>query len=72
MGDSLAEALPKEIIRVRKIQDHYKALLDTPGVMVEPQIAMMEVAIQRAVTASAEGDLVGMIYSFKDLNGYTE
>lgn len=39
---TLADALPEEITRVRKIQDEFKSLRGRPGIIVEPQIMMME------------------------------
>lgn len=67
---SLAEHLPKEITRVREIQDQYKALRGMPNVIVEPQIQMMEAAIQAAVKACAEGDTVAMLRASEELKGY--
>lgn len=67
---SLAEELPREINRVRELQDQYKELRSMPNVIVEPQIAMMEGAIARAIGASASGDVVAMLRCYEDLKGY--
>jgi hypothetical protein len=67
---NLAEELPKEINSVREIQDQYKELLNMPGVIVAPQIMLMEHAIQRAIKASAAGDTIQMIRAFEELRRY--
>lgn len=69
---SLAEALPAEINRVRRVQDEYKSLRTMPNVIVEPQIAMMEHAIQAGISASASGDVIAMIQAYEDLKGWEE
>ena len=70
MTTTLGEALPKEITRVRDIQDEYKKLRSMPNVVVEPQIAMMEAEIRAAIKASAEGDVIAMMRSYESLKGY--
>jgi hypothetical protein len=72
MAETLADALPNEIARVRSIQDHYKELRRLPNVIVEPQIAMMEHAIQSATRACAAGDVVEMIRWHQELKEYSE
>ena len=67
---SLAEELPKEINRVRGVQDQFKALRGMPNVVVEPQILMMESEIQAAIKATAEGDVVAMLQCYEALKGY--
>jgi len=69
---SLATELPNEINRVRAVQDTYKELRGMPNVMVEPQIAMMEHAIQSAIAATASGDVIGMLRAYEDLKGWQE
>jgi hypothetical protein len=69
---SLAEALPAEINRVRQVQDTYKELRRMPNVIVEPQIMMMENAIQAGITASAAGDVVAMLNAYQELKGFEE
>jgi hypothetical protein len=69
---SLAEALPAEIKRVRIVQDAYKELRSMRNVIVEPQIAMMEAAIQAGITASASGDVIAMLRAYEDLKGWVE
>ena len=69
---SLAEALPAEINRVRGVQDTYKELRGAPNVIVEPQIMMMEAAIQAGIAACASGDVVAMLRTFEDLKGWEE
>lgn len=67
---NLAEALPIEINRVRAIQDTFKELRGVT--LVEPQIAMMENDIQRAIQAASGGDVVGMVKAYKTLEEYQE
>lgn len=69
---SLAVELPNEINRVRKIQDHFKELQGMPNVIVEPQIAMMEASITRAIIASSGNDVIEMLRCYEDLKGYEE
>ena len=69
--ESLAEALPHEINRVRGVQDEFKALRRMPNVIIEPQIAMMERDIQAGISASANGDVLAMIHAFEALKGWT-
>jgi len=67
---SLAEALSKEIDRVRQIQDQFKTLRTMPNVIVEPQIMMMEDDIGDAIKACASGDIVQMLRSYESLKGW--
>lgn len=67
---SLATELPAQIERVRRLQDEFKALRGMPNVIVEPQIAMMEHDIAAAITASASGDVIGMLRAYESLKGY--
>lgn len=69
---NLAESLPLEIARVRDIQDHFKELRRMPNVIVEPQIMMMEHAIQSATKACAAGDVVEMLRWHEHLKDYKE
>jgi hypothetical protein len=67
---SLAQELPTQINRVRELQDEYKSLRQMPNVIVEPQIAMMEGALQNAIRASASGDVVAMLRAYETLKGF--
>lgn len=69
---SLAIELPREINRVRAIQDEFKALRGMPNTIVEPQIAMMEADISAAIHASSTGDVIGMMRAYERLKGYEE
>lgn len=69
---SLAEALPAEINRVRAVQDTYKELRSLPNVIVEPQIQMMEHAIQAGISASVSGEVVAMLRAFEELKGWEQ
>jgi hypothetical protein len=72
MPVSLAEALPKEIKRVRDLQDEFKKLRGKSQVIVEPQIMIMENEITAAVEALASGDVVEMMRCLLSLNGYED
>jgi hypothetical protein len=72
MSNNLAEALPEEITRARKIQDTFKELRQFPNTIVEPQIAMIERDIQAAIKACAECDVVEMMRAYQALKGWGE
>ncbi len=67
---SLASELAAEINRVRALQDDFKSLRGMANVIVEPQIAMMEADIQRAIEVSTSGDVVGMLRAWEALKGW--
>jgi hypothetical protein len=69
---SIAESLPAQINRVRKVQDYYKELRGMPNVIVEPQIEMMEHDIQSGIGALASGDVAEMIEAHEALKGWKE
>ncbi len=67
MSESLAEALPKEMARVREILGHYKELgpAGTLGAL------FIEQDLREADNAVMSGDVVRMIRSYKKLQGIT-
>jgi hypothetical protein len=67
---SLAVELPNEINRVRELQKQYESMRSMPNVIVEPQIAMMEGAIQTAIRASSGGDVIAMLRAYETLKGF--
>ena len=69
---TLAEDLPKQINRIREIQEHFKELREMPNVICEPQIAMMELSIRTAILAQGSGDVVQMLKCYEDLKMYEE
>lgn len=71
-SETLADALPKEIERVRYVRDLYKGLEHMPNVIVKPQIAMMDHAINEAVKSCAAGDTVAMLRWYEELQGWVE
>ncbi len=72
MGDSLAEALPREMARVRdEILPQYISLRGMPNVMVEPAIAMMRADLDAAAKAMMEGDVVEMLRVYQSLRETT-
>lgn len=65
MSESLAEALPKEIARVREVLGHYKEI--GPAGMFGA--AFIEQDLREADQAVISGDLVRMIKAYKKLQG---
>jgi hypothetical protein len=64
MNESLAEALPKEMARVREILGHYKAL--GPAGMFGA--TFIEQDLREADRACASGDVIAMIRAAKKLS----
>jgi hypothetical protein len=64
MTDTLGDALPRELARVRKLAQHYRSLDGGVGV---PAAILMELNIDHANKAMIEDDLVGMIREYKQL-----
>ena len=65
--DSLGEALPREMARVRdKVLPAYLEI----GPAGRPAAAMMRWSIDRATKALAEGDVMAMIIALQDLKEY--
>ena len=67
---SLATALPAEIERVIELRRQYESLRGTPGVNVEPAVAMMSAAISRALKSTGSGDVVEMLRAYEELKGF--
>lgn len=65
--DTIATALPIQMARVREILGYYKDL-GPPGMF---GAAMIEESLAAADKAAVEGDLVGMIAAYKDLQTIT-
>jgi hypothetical protein len=69
--DSLGDALPREIARVRdQVMPAYLSLRGVPGVSVEPALAMMRGALDAASKAMIEGDVVEMLRAYEELKGF--
>lgn len=64
---SLADALPKEMARVRELLPLYDAI--PTGVFAA---TMMRQDLDRAAKAMIEGDTVAMIAVYESLKGYKE
>ena len=62
--DTLVDALPKEMARVREVLGHYKALGNPAGIF---GAMMIEKSLQKAGWAVVSGDVVAMIAAYKDL-----
>jgi len=67
--ETLGEALPREMKRVREVLLPQYISIGVPGLI---GVAMMNAALDRATKALAEGDLVAMIRAYEDLKGFTE
>lgn len=67
---NLVQGLLEEIDRVTKIQGEFKKLLNTPGVIVAPQIAIMEHEITQAKEAIGTADVVEMLRCHATLKEY--
>lgn len=67
MSDTLGEALPKEIARVRdQVMPAYIAI-GPPGAFA---LAMMRQSMDAASKAMIEGDTVAMIRAYEELRGF--
>ena len=60
---SLAEALPIEQARVRKVLTHYREI----GPAGRFGAAMIEQSLRKAEQAAATGDVVAMLAAYEDL-----
>ena len=64
MSDSLGEALPREMARVRDVVMPAYAEIGEPGVYA---LAMMRADLDLAAKAMIEGDVVAMLRIYKQL-----
>lgn len=71
MSENLPEGLAAQIKRVTEIKGLYEEMRGRPNVIVEPQIAMMEMELKEAVEASGSNDIVRMMKAYKALEGYS-
>lgn len=70
-GNTLADALPREMARVRdQVLPQFLALRGMPNVIVEPQIIMIRAELDEAARAMAHGDVVAMLRAYESLKGY--
>ena len=65
MTESLAEALPKEMARVREVLGHYKEI--GPAGMFGA--AFIELDLRKADQAVMSGDVLAMLNAYKTLQG---
>lgn len=66
---NLIEGLSREIARVVELRMQYESTRG-PGVLVEPQIRMMNNTIEAAHVAMGGGDIVQMMQAFEALKGW--
>ena len=64
-SDTLAAALPREMVRVTKIAHEYRQV--EMGFIAA---ALMEAAVERGQKAIESGDVVAMLQAYADLQGY--
>jgi hypothetical protein len=72
-ADSLGEALPREMARVREmLVDYTKMTGDHPALArgMGPLMFMMRRALDEAARVMAEGDVVGMVRCHQELKGF--
>ena len=71
---NLIEGLSREISRVQQLKTRYEELRITLGsqVIVEPQIYLMNLAIERGQAAIGSGDVERMMRAVQELKGYEE
>lgn len=69
---SLAQALPEEINRVRRLQDECKSLRGQASTLIEIPIALMEQAITEGIVSLGSGDVVRMLRAFHSLKDFQE
>lgn len=69
MTDTVGDALPREMTRVRNLIPLYQNLRHDAGRFA---IAMMNADLDRAQKAMIEGDLVDMIGALRSLKEYKE
>lgn len=68
MSDSLGEALPREMARVRDQVMPAYIEIGAPGIFA---LTMMRADLDRAAKALAEGDVAEMIRAYESLRNYT-
>ncbi|MBP7336907.1 hypothetical protein [Niveispirillum sp.] len=68
-AESLGDALPREIARVRDLIPLYQDLPHNAGAIA---IAMMRQDLDTAARALASGDVVAMIRVYESLKGFKE
>jgi molybdopterin converting factor small subunit len=70
MADTLGDALPREMTRVRTkvLPAYYEILRENPLTIVT--INLMNASLDRAQTALAEGDVLAIMLAYEDLKGY--
>lgn len=70
MADSVGEALPREMTKVRTkvLPAYYEILRENPTAQFA--IAMMSASLDRAQAALASGDVIEIIRAYEDLKGY--
>jgi hypothetical protein len=68
MIDTLGDALPREMARVR---DEVMPVYLEVGASGLPALTLMRAELDRAAVALAEGDVIGMLRAFAELKEWT-
>lgn len=70
MADSVGEALPREMTRVRTVvlPAYQEVLAMAP--MTAITIALINASLDQAQKALAEGDVIAIMRAYEDLKGY--
>lgn len=74
MGDTLADALPREIARVTAKKERWQQMMrdHDMGPGMQFTINIMQAEIERAVNALASGDIVEMLRALAALKDYND
>jgi hypothetical protein len=67
---SLGHEMPEAIKRAIAVRDQLISLRGMPNTMVEPQIMIITAEINRAIDASASGEVVAMLQAYEAIKGY--
>lgn len=67
---SLGIEMPAAIKRAREVRDQFIEMRGMPQVIVEPQIALLTHKIDRAIEATANGDVVAMLRAYEAIKDY--
>lgn len=70
MADSVGEALPREMKRVREVvlPAYYEVLKENPLTIIA--INLMNASLDAAAKALSEGDVIAILRAYEDLKGY--
>lgn len=67
---SLGSEMPRAIQRANEVRAQMVSVRGMPNVIVEPQIAMIDLHIAAAVDALASGDLLSILSAYENVKDY--